>query len=326
VARTEQTNLPLVNTGYWDEDGAWTRDLHFDTGWAVIWGAIIDEEASNPLRFIHRVVHARFKGRYEAVFGPLPAELDSAHPDAAAYPDDASPDHDDMTLAAAWTAMSDAAKANVMTIMANSGKAVHAYLRKLVSRNAPFDRYVAGNTGAISASAARGANLFVGKAACADCHEGPRFADGKFHNTGLDQMPDAALGVPDEDRGFVDGYPEALKHPLGSYTKFSDDPMTKRLTRWDDFKDSDRSGAFRTPMLRNVGERGPFMHAGQLETLRDVVKFYNDGGQESGFPGTKSDKMVKLNLTEQEIDDLVAFLETLTGGPIPTELVSEPTD
>jgi cytochrome c peroxidase len=68
------------------------------------------------------------------------------------------------------------------------------------------------------------------------------------------------------------------------------------------------------------------MHAGQLKTLRDVVKFYNDGGSDTGFPGTKSDKMKKLNLTDQEVDDLVAFMETLTGGPIPAELVSEPKD
>jgi cytochrome c peroxidase len=142
----------------------------------------------------------------------------------------------------------------------------------------------------------------------------------------MNQEPDPVVGVPADDPGFVDGYPQALVHPLGSDSQFSDDRTTNRLTRWTDFKESDRLGAFRTPMLRNVALRGPFMHAGQLKTLRDVVKFYNDGGSDSGFPGTKSDKMKKLNLSDQEMDDLVAFMETLTGGAIPAELVSEPRD
>src|SRR5690606_33170207 len=89
---------------------------------------------------------------------------------------------------------------------ANYGKALEAYTRKLVSRDAPFDRYVAGDTNAISESAKRGLKLFVGKAACVECHSGPNFHDDEFHNVGV-PAPDRAR-LPDggfNDMGQIDG-------------------------------------------------------------------------------------------------------------------------
>ncbi len=80
-------------------------------------------------------------------------------------------------------------------------------------------------------------------------------------------------------------------------------------------------GAFRTKGLRSVAKTGPFMHTGHLATLHDAVESYNVGGGEAGtFTGTKDALMVPLNLSTQEVDDLVAFLEALTGDPIPAAL------
>lgn len=69
---------------------------------------------------------------------------------------------------------------------------------------------------------------------------------------------------------------------------------------------------------------GPYMHTGHLKTLREVVEFYNVGGAESGFAGAKDPLMKPLNLTEAEIDDIVAFLESLTGTPVPAEFLVDP--
>jgi cytochrome c peroxidase len=83
-------------------------------------------------------------------------------------------------------------------------------------------------------------------------------------------------------------------------------------------------GAFRTGSLRNVTESAPYMHTGGLATLRDVIAFYNRGGDESGFVGTKDVRMKPLGLSESDIDDLVEFLGTLTGEPLPSDLVTPP--
>src|SRR5690606_39546840 len=82
-------------------------------------------------------------------------------------------------------------------------------------------------------------------------------------------------------------------------------------------------GAFRTAGLRNIATTPPYMHTGQFPDLRSVVEFYNEGGGSSSFVGTKDELMVELNLTETEIDDLVAFLESLTGEPLPSELLQD---
>src|SRR5262249_43559141 len=82
----------------------------------------------------------------------------------------------------------------------------------------------------------------------------------------------------------------------------------------------DLKGAFRTGMLRQIEMTGPYMHTGSLETLEDVVQFYNWGGGAAGFAGTKSANMVPLLLTDDERLDLVAFLHALTGDPPSTDL------
>jgi len=83
-------------------------------------------------------------------------------------------------------------------------------------------------------------------------------------------------------------------------------------------------GAFRTKGLRNVAETAPYLHTGHLRTLTEVVELYNQGGAEQGFAGAKDAKIVPLNLTAEEVADLAAFLETLTGQPIPEHLRRAP--
>jgi cytochrome c peroxidase len=163
-------------------------------------------------------------------------------------------------------------------------KALAAFERTVISGNSPFDRYLyGGDRSALSPPAIRGLAIFRDKTKgnCETCHtiggSHALFTDGKFHNLGV--------GVNSE----------------GELTDFGRYEHTKA--------ESDR-GAFRTPTLRNIATTAPYMHDGSLKTLRAVVDFYTGGGNSN--PWLDRD-MHSLNLTGSERDDLVAFLESLTG-------------
>ena len=262
-----------------------------------------------------RMLYTYYRAEYNAVFDdPLPDALSATAPDADRFPPSCKPG----ATGSGWETMTAADQRAVNLIMANQGKAVAAYEFKLVSRNAPFDRYVAGDTDAISASAKRGLKLFIGKAACVDCHNTPFFSDNDFHNIGV---PQVGSNVPDTDLGRFRGIPSLLSHEFNTSSEFNDggDDRTDGLTA----VDTDR-GQFRTPGLRSVAMTAPYLHTGALETLREVVEFYNEGGASDGFEGVKHPALVPLGLTELEVSDLVSFLESLTGDPIPEALVTPP--
>jgi cytochrome c peroxidase len=159
----------------------------------------------------------------------------------------------------------------------NTKHAIGVYQQQLVSGPSPFDRYLAGELTAIDPAAKRGAQLFIGKALCSECHDGPLFADTKFHVTGVEQRGEHA---PTIDAG------------------------------------RDALGRFRTPTLRHVAKTAPYMHAGQHETLAEVIEFYRWGGDPGGFVGTKDVRMVPLDLDDDDVRDLESFLLTLTGEPV----------
>jgi cytochrome c peroxidase len=189
----------------------------------------------------------------------------------------------------------------------------------LVTRNSPFERYVRdGEHAALSPAAKSGLKLFIGKAACNDCHRGPLLSDNSFHNVGV---PDP-VGATAPDMGrFTDMSARAAQTSIFSGSGiFSDDPEAGRLKQAslevDPAKMETMKGAFRTPMLLNIAETGPYFHTGLVNTLEEVVRHYNHGGGEPGtFGGTKDPRLKPLNLSEKEIADLVEFLKTLTGNP-----------
>lgn len=205
--------------------------------------------------------------------------------------------------------------------METVGMAIASYERTLNSGNSAFDRWYYGNEKqALNASAQRGFKLFTGKAQCSACHtvgkETALFTDNAFHNTGIGyheamggdaktQRVQVAPGVfVDVDNKLIASVSETKSNDLGRYevTQNPDD-------RW----------RYRTPSLRNVGLTAPYMHNGSLATLNKVVDFYNQGG----VANETLDPLIKpLNLTAKEIDDLVAFLESLTGDNV-DELVSD---
>ena len=161
--------------------------------------------------------------------------------------------------------------------------AIATYERTVVSGAAPFDRWISGDAGAVSESAQRGFMLFNGKGNCAACHSGWRFTDDSFHDIGL--------AGDDIGRGKQLPNIEKMQH------------------------------AFKTPGLRNIDRRFPYMHDGSVATLGAVIEHYNTGGIQRP---SLSDEIKPLGLTEQEKADLLAFLKTLTSEDPPVQYVLLP--
>jgi cytochrome c peroxidase len=300
LPRNSNTVVNVAFYGPWFEN-----DGVSDSMWS---DALIDPDElsiamnGSRLRVVH-VIYDKYKAEYDAVFDP---DLDASIAD---LPANGKPG---MTE---WETLAPEKQKMVNTVFANFGKALEAYMRLLVSGNAAFDKYVAGDTSALSPSAKNGLKLFVGKANCVECHKTSHFSDDKFHVIGM--VAEGPHIVPDEI-GRANVLDRMKKNPFNSNGEFSDDRNTGRL---DDLPASDAEvGKWRTKGLRNVAKTGPYMHTGQFDDLTDIVKFYNDGGDEAGFVGTKDKAIKELNLTDSEIADIVAFLESLTGDPVPVEL------
>jgi len=159
--------------------------------------------------------------------------------------------------------------------MADFQRAIAAFERTLVTPDSAFDRYAAGDKHALTAQQKRGLILFIGKAACSQCHNGPNFTDNKFHSLGL---------LPGERKDFDVGRFAISKSPADRH-------------------------AFKTPSLRNITQQSHFMHDGSVSSLAQVIDFYDDGGG----AGPKSKLLFELHLTNTDHADLLAFLYSLDG-------------
>src|SRR5450631_396504 len=155
--------------------------------------------------------------------------------------------------------------------------AIATYERTVVSEEAPFDPWIEGNEQAISDEAKRGFVLFNTKAQCSSCHEGWNFTNDGFQD----------IGLPSADVGRGQFLPQVIK----------------------------MKHAFKTPGLREIARRGPYMHDGSIATLEQVVEHYDQGGVDRP---SRSDLVKPLSLTPQERSELVAFLKTLTSNLDPT--------
>jgi cytochrome c peroxidase len=277
--------------------------------------------AGNRCEYAHQL-YELYRDEYDAVFAetPLPTALSTSAPDASRFPAKCKPKSNADAPDGAWEMMAKEDRDAISQILINQGKAIAAYEGQLVSGNSPFDRYMAGDLGIISDAAKRGARLFIGKAACVDCHIGALFTDNDFHNIGVEQL---GPNLPEEDDGRYTDVAAVIKAGFNTRSKWRDGEDPGKIT--DDLVqlESDK-GKFRTESLRNVAVTGPYMHTGMLTTLREVVEYYNDGGGKGYYVGEKSPALVPLGLTDSEIDDLVAFLESLTGEPVREELLLDP--
>ena len=188
------------------------------------------------------------------------------------------------------------------------GRALASFERTLVFLDAPIDEFLAGNPRAISDSAQRGWALFNGKGRCVTCHminpSNPIGSDNRFHNIGVaarhrdfEKLAGEALAIlaKDDSADAIDNL--ALTTDLSELGRFM---VTKQRSD---------IGAFKTSQLRNVGVTAPYMHDGSMQTLWDVMDHYNKGGEANLY---LDGGIEPLALSEREIDDLVAFMFTLT--------------
>jgi cytochrome c peroxidase len=304
-----------------------------DTLWSQALGPTESpvEHNGNRVAFA-MVIRDHYKTLHEAVFGPLPAELNDL---GTTYPFPAPPAAPDFPLqgrpgdgpSAGGFANYDALPAGhqqaVNLVFADFGKSIEAYERLIVSRNSRFDQFVAsGGTSGLTASEQNGLKIFLGKGRCLLCHSGPNFTDNTFHNIGVAQIGTGPPAVPAGDRGRLDGIPQVQADPFNSVGAFSDN-VTAGLAKLSGLSaDPGQLGRMKTPTLRSIAETGPYMHTGHLKTLTEVIQFYNAGGNVSGFVGFN--ELIPLGLTATEIDDLVAFMLTLDGEELPASVTSTP--
>ncbi len=296
--------MPLAGVA-WSPWFFW--DGRRDSLWAQAVTPLEDpvEHAGNRTAFA-RFMAKNFHERYERIFGPLPP-LDG-------LPDNASPLGTDAEKAA-WTAMSEDQRNAVNSVFANIGKAIAAFERSLTPPETRFDRFAkalaAGTqpaeTDDLTGEERAGLKLFIGKAQCSRCHNGPRFTDGHFHNTGVPSVP----GLP-EDLGRATGVAKVAADPfncLGPYRDGSDAACGELRFMVKDKPELRR--AYKTPSLRGVAGRPPYMHAGQIATLDEVID--HDAKAPASEDGHS--ELNPLTLSERERKELIAFLKTLDPPP-----------
>jgi cytochrome c peroxidase len=178
-------------------------------------------------------------------------------------------------------------------------KALASFERTLIAGNSPFDQYFfEGDQTVLSASAERGSRIFRRKGNCANCHEiswdHALFTDNRFYNIGISF--------------------NALKSVLDNFLVDQSIPLTavqtSELGRYQVTKNRQDLGKFKTPTLRNIGLTAPYMHDGSLKTLREVIDYYDKGGDKNPYLEAA---IFPLNFTEQEKQDLEKFLRSLTS-------------
>jgi cytochrome c peroxidase len=190
------------------------------------------------------------------------------------------------------------------------GQAIASFERTLLSLDAPIDRFLAGDAGAISESAKRGWELYNAKARCNTCHGRidvlPLFTDDLFHNIGV--------GVERVDFDAVARKAAAAVEAGASVDELAlTDAEASELGRFLVTREPKDLGAFKTPQLRNVALTAPYMHDGSEATLADVIAFYDRGGNDNPY---LDGGMRPLALTDQEKADLVALMETFTSSDL----------
>jgi cytochrome c peroxidase len=299
MGQTNRRTMPIAGTAYspwlfWDgrRDSQWSQAL------GPLESAV---EHGTDRSQVARVIAANYAGDYQAVFGVIP-ELSGLSEHASPLGTDAAQ--------ASWTALSETERDEINRVFANVGKAIAAFERTIVPNATRFDAYAdalaAGRdtTGLLTPTELEGLRLFVGKGECTNCHNGPLLSDQHFHNTGVP----AAVGLP-EDSGRVVAIAQVLADPFNCLGPYSDaGPGDCSELRYMDREGDDLVRAYKSPSLRGVTERAPYMHAGQLGSLAAVVRHYNEA---PAAPAGHSE-LKPLAMSAAELAALEAFLGTLS--------------
>ncbi|MBB6410730.1 cytochrome-c peroxidase [Mesorhizobium sangaii] len=300
VGHTNRRTMPLAGVA---RDPWFFWDGRRDSLWAQALTPLENplEQAGNRTAYAH-YMKARFGERYERIFGPLP--------EFSGMPLNASPLGNDAEKAA-WNAMSGAQRDAINGVYANIGKAIAAFERSIEPVPTRFDRFAldlatgaeAKGDAAFSQEEILGLKLFIGKANCVTCHNGPRFTDNSFHNTGVPPVAD----LP-PDRGRIDAVAQVEADPFNCLGAYRDgDARACGELRFMVKDGPQLMRAYKTPSLRGAATRPPYMHAGQFSSLDEVVAHYAKAAP--SVEGTS--EVHPLELSDRERAALVAFLKTL---------------
>jgi cytochrome c peroxidase len=316
VGTTNRRTMTIIGTAY----SPWLFwDGRKHSQWSQALGPMESpvEHGGNRTLYAH-LVSQYYSDEYKAIFGSLP--------DLSRLPKNAGPVAD-AESAANWESMSPEEKEAVNRIYVNMGKAIAAYERLLLPGASRFDQYVEAileedyqsADSLLTADEVAGLRLFIGKANCTNCHNGPLFTNNDFHNTGVP----AAKNLP-KDSGRALGAQQVMADEfncLSIYSDANESDCSELKYMVADAHDQERQ--FKPPSLRNVANRGPFMDAGQFATLEEVLDHYNTA---PAAPAGHSE-LEPLKLNKQEIAQIIAFLKTL-DGPVNAEprWLSAPTD
>jgi cytochrome c peroxidase len=303
IGRTARRTMPIAGTAH----SPWLFwDGRADSQWAQALGPLESgvEHGGSRTQYAH-VMAEQYRAEYELVFGALP--------DLTGWSRRAGP-VSDTTLRAAWQRMPAGRRDEVSRVYANIGKAIAAYERRIEPGVSRVDRYVDAEVAgerhtpesSLTSDEEAGLRLFIGRARCVTCHNGPLFTDNHFHNTGV-PLPSVALPP---DSGRAAGGPKVVAGEFNCTSRYSDaKPEDCQELRFAVTEGPELVRAYKTPALRNVAGRAPYMHAGQLVSLSDVVAHY---AVAPAAPFGRSE-LKPVRLSPNERHQLVAFLQALTG-------------
>jgi cytochrome c peroxidase len=303
MGTTARRTMPIAGTAH----SPWQFwDGRADSQWGQALGPLENpvEHGGSRTQYAH-VIAEHYKADYQAVFGTLP--------DFTGLPGRAGPVADTVA-STAWQRMPAVRRDEITRVYANIGKAIAAYERRITFSPSRFDRYVDTELGgkthtpesALSGGEAAGLKLFIGKANCVNCHNGAMFTDNSFHNTGVP----ASATVAGADSGRTTGVRQALAGEFNCTSRHSDaKPEDCEELRFAVASGTELVRAYKTPSLRSVTKRPPFMHAGQIATIDAVLEHYNDA---PAAPFGHSE-LKALHLSPAERQQLKAFLGTLSS-------------
>lgn len=285
-------------------------DGRADSQWAQALGPLENdvEHGGSRMQYVHLIANDPvYRKRYHALFSAIPDLTDTDRFPARAGPGSRDTDTE---ITAAWQAMREQDKKLVSQIYANIGKVIAAYERLMMPAPSRFDHYVQSlkdnssqRLNILSRDEVAGLRLFIGKARCIECHNGPLFSNDSFANIGT-PTPKGKVYDFGRSRGAL----EVVKSEFNCNSEYSDAQMHEcSELRFIKLVGDDLIGAFKVPGLRNTSKTAPYMHAGQLKDLDDVMDHYNN----PPITPFGHNMLTKLELEPHQLKQIIAFLHTL---------------
>jgi len=303
IGTSTRRNMPIIGVAYFK----WFFwDGRADSLWSQALGPFENPVEHGITRCkVVLLIKKHYSQQYEEIFGPLPVLTPQN------CPEEASPllDVPNQKL---WNDMKPEDRESANRVFSNIGKAIAAFERQILPTPSRFDEYVAallkGDTeklkNTLNAEEIAGMRLFIGQGNCIKCHKGPLFTDDNFHNLQIPKRREIA-----SDRGRADGIRKVLSDEFNCYGKYSDAKLEECVALNTIESDIDKyNGAFKTPTLRNVTERAPYMHAGQFKTIAKVLAFY-----QYPFDLNLMSEFGHSTLSDKDLEKIESFLATLSS-------------